>query len=194
MPPWLHQLAVLFTGWAIFFIRLFTLHLTNIFPQSNFLPADLWPFFMGPNFSQPFPSILPSHLVTLLTYLPTDLPLSLNPKPNQLTTNPLPTLSILSWQNLYLFLVKLLSFGQTYISFWVTFFYWQKLHFFLAKFLSLGETYIFSWLNIFILAKLIFCFWFNFCLLAKLVFFLAKHISILGSIFVFWKNPIFFLN
>jgi hypothetical protein len=25
-PPWLHQLAVLFTGWAVFFICLFTLH------------------------------------------------------------------------------------------------------------------------------------------------------------------------
>jgi hypothetical protein len=43
--------------------------LTNILPQSISLSADLWPFYFGPIFSQLWPSTLPSHLVTLLTYL-----------------------------------------------------------------------------------------------------------------------------
>jgi hypothetical protein len=65
-----------------------------------------WPltFFWGLNFS----STLTLHTTLPPSYL-TNLPLGLNLKPNQLTTNPLPTFSIFFWRNLYLFLAKPIS-------------------------------------------------------------------------------------
>jgi hypothetical protein len=49
--------------------------LTNILPQSNFLPADLWPLFFGAKFFSTLtlhttlPPSYPTNLPTLLTYL-----------------------------------------------------------------------------------------------------------------------------
>jgi hypothetical protein len=68
----------------------------------KFLPTDVWPFYFGPIFSQPWPSILPCYP----TYS-TDLPLRLNLEPNPY----LPFLSfpcktyISSWLNLYLCII-----------------------------------------------------------------------------------------
>jgi len=73
--------------------------LTNILPQSIFLPADLWSVFFGANFlaTLTLPPSYPINLPTLLTYL---FAYTLNPT----TSQPIPYLPFL------FLLVKLIFF------------------------------------------------------------------------------------
>ncbi len=108
----MHQLIILFIGWAAFFHPVPDLVLTNIVSQSTFFAPDLWIyfFFYFCHFFLTLTFMLPSYLATLLTYI---LALHTN-----YHANPLPTYRLsfsISWQNLYLFLTKPLHLKKTII-------------------------------------------------------------------------------
>ncbi len=58
-PPWLHQLAVLSTGWAVFFICLFTPHSSTFYCSQVFCLLSFDPFFLGQFFPNPDPPYHP---------------------------------------------------------------------------------------------------------------------------------------
>jgi hypothetical protein len=55
----------------------------------------------------------------------------------------------ISWQNLYILLVKSLSFSKKIISFWLNLYLLKNIY----MFLSFGKISIFFWLNFYCLAK-----------------------------------------
>jgi len=131
LHDWLHQLAIMSTGWALCFSSTSSPYINQHSTIVNFFAY--WPltFFLGANF---FPTLTLLHttlppsytinLPTLPTYL---LAYTLNPTNSQ----PIPYLPFLSFL------------GKTYI------FSWLNLFLFLVRLLFLGKTYISSWLNIF---------------------------------------------
>jgi hypothetical protein len=146
--------------------------------------------FWGPFIPNPDP---PYYHPTKLPYYPTystNLPLSLYLEPNQLTTNPLATFFVFSWQNLYLFLVRILFLGKTYTFFWLNFFSWKKLYFFLAKILSFDKTCIFFWLKFSLFAEPLFLA--NFFSIEKNYIFFWLIFFSFGKNFIFsWLNGFF---
>ncbi len=140
-PP-VHQLAVLFIGWAAFLHPLLdpvlTQHSTtvNLFGLLTFdLFFCVW-FFSNPDHTtfQPNHPSYPTDLATLLTCI---LALPINPLPIYLL--------LFMAKNLYL-LAKLLPFGTTYSNS-----FWLNLYFLVRPF-PFGTTFNSSWLNFYFLA------------------------------------------